>query len=196
MGVQVAVVVVSYNTRDLLLDCLASVLESAQERSIELVIVDNASEDGSYEAVLGAYAHARLIRNSTNLGFGAACNQGIRATSSKFILLLNSDARLTAQALQALCDNLEQNERCGVAGCRLVDGAGAEVINTWNFLTPLNQAFELTGIKAGVRHLERKHRPNLKLNLADCTVDWIDGACLMLRRAALEEAGMFDERFF
>lgn len=196
MDFQVAVVVVSYNTRDLLLDCLASVLESTQGRSIELVIVDNASEDGSYEAAFAAYPRARLIQNSTNLGFGAACNQGIRATSSKFILLLNSDARLTAQAFQALCDCLEQNERCGAAGCRLIDAAGAEVVNTRNFLTPLNQAFELAGIKLGLGRLRRTRRPTLDRNLVDCSVDWIDGACLMLRRAALDETGIFDQRFF
>jgi N-acetylglucosaminyl-diphospho-decaprenol L-rhamnosyltransferase len=196
MDFQVAVVVVSYNTRDLLLGCLTSVLESAQDRSMELVVVDNASEDGSYEAVREAYAHTRLIRNSTNLGFGAASNQGIRATSSKFILLLNSDARLTAEAFQALCDCLERNERCGAAGCRLIDAAGAEVINTRNFLTPLNQAFELAGINLGSGWLRRTRPPNLDRNLVDCSVDWIDGACLMLRRTALDETGIFDERFF
>ncbi len=196
MDPQVAVVVVSYNTRDLLLECLASLVESTQGRSAHLVIVDNSSEDGSYEAVREAYPHATAIRNSTNLGFGAACNQGFKATDAPFILLLNSDARLTAQAFHALCYCLEQNERCGAAGCKLIDAAGAEVINTRNFLTPLNQAFELTGIEAGLGSLQRTRRPKLDRNLVDCSVDWIDGACLMLRRAALDEAGFFDERFF
>jgi len=196
MDPQVAIVIVSYNTRDLLLECLASVVESTRGRSAQLVVVDNASEDGSYEAVCEAYPHATAIRNSTNLGFGAACNQGFRATAAPFILLLNSDARLTAQAFRALCDCMEQNERCGAAGCRLIDAAGAEVINTRNFLTPLNQAFELTGIEVGLGSMQRTRRPNLDRNLADCSVDWIDGACLMLRRAALDEAGFFDERFF
>jgi len=196
MDPQVAIVVVSYNTRDLLLECLASVVGSTQGRSTQLVIVDNSSEDGSYEAIREAYPHATAIRNSTNLGFGAACNQGFKATDAPFILLLNSDARLTAQAFHALCDCLEQNERCGAAGCKLIDAAGAEVINTRNFLTPLNQAFELTGIEVGLGSLQRTRPPKLDRNLADCSVDWIDGACLMLRRAALDEAGFFDERFF
>ncbi len=196
MDPQVAIVVVSYNTRDLLLECLASVVESTQDRSAQLVIIDNSSEDGSYEAIREAYPHATAIRNSTNLGFGAACNQGFKATDAPFILLLNSDARLTAQAFHALCYCLEQNERCGAAGCKLIDAAGAEVINTRNFLTPLNQAFELTGIEAGLGSLQRTRRPKLDRNLVDCSVDWIDGACLMLRRAALDEAGFFDERFF
>lgn len=196
MDLQVAIVVVSYNTRALVLECLASVFESTQGRSVQLIVVDNASEDGSYESVREAYPRAVAIRNSTNLGFGAACNQGIRATSSPFILLLNSDARLTAQAFRALCDCLEQNERCGAAGCRLIDASGVEAINTRNFLTPVNQALERAGIKLGSSSLQRTRRPSPDDNHMDCSVDWIDGACLMLRRAALDEVGPFDERFF
>lgn len=192
----VAIVVVSYNTRGLLLDCLASVFENTQDVSIEVVVIDNASEDGSYEAVREAYPQAIATRNSTNIGFGAACNQGITATSSPFILLLNSDARLTTQAFKVLCDCLEQKERCGVAGCRLINAAGAAVNNTRNFLTPLNQTFEIAGIKLTSRRLQRSYQPSLDRNLVDCSVDWIDGACLMLRRAALDEIGLFDERFF
>jgi GT2 family glycosyltransferase len=196
MHLQVAVVVVSFNTRDLLLNCVASVFESTQGRSIELVIVDNASEDNSYEAVREAFPQAGAIRNSSNLGFGAACNQGIRATTARLILLLNSDAVLTAPAFHTLCDYLERNERCGAAGCRLIDAAGDEVTNTRNFLTPFNQVFELSGMESGLRRLKRTHQPNLDRNLIDCTVDWIDGACLMLKRDALDEVGLFDERFF
>ena len=196
MDLQVAVVVVSYNTKELLLECLTSVAESTQNKRIELVVVDNASEDGSYDAVRETFPDATAIRNATNLGFGAACNQGINATNSPFILLLNSDARLTAQAYQALFDCLNLEPRCAAAGCGLKDAAGIEKINTRNFLTPFNQVGELAGLKIGSRLLRRTRRPNLGRNLMDCAVDWIDGACLMLRRAALDECGVFDERFF
>ena len=196
MDLQVAVVVVSFNTRDLLLDCVGSVFKSTQGTSIELVIVDNASRDRSYEAIREAFPEAAAIRNSSNLGFGAACNQAIRATTARFILLLNSDAILTPAAFQTLFDCLERNERCGAAGCRLIDAAGADVINTRNFLTPFNQAFELTGIESGSHRLQRTRQPTLDRNLTDCTVDWIDAACLMLKRDALDEVGLFDERFF
>lgn len=196
MDFQVAIVVVSYNTRELLLECLASVVESVTDRGVQVVVVDNASADGSYEAVREAYPQAIAIRNSANMGFGAACNQGIKATRSRFVLLLNSDARLTAQAFQALCDCLEQNPRCAAAGCRLIDARGDEITNTRNFLTPLNHACELAGIRLGSGRLQRTRRPKLDDALPDCSIDWIDGACLMLRRAALDEAGAFDERFF
>jgi GT2 family glycosyltransferase len=187
---------VSYNTRDLLLECLASVFESAQRFRVDVVVVDNASEDDSYQAVRDAYPQAIAIRNSANLGFGAACNQGIRATRAQLILLLNSDARLTAGALETLCDCLQQNDRCGAAGCKMIDPMGARLTNARNFLTPLNQAFETAGVKLTSRSLSRTYEPRLDGNLIDCSVDWIDGACLMLRRAALDQVGLFDERFF
>jgi len=196
MHAQVAVVVVSYNTRELLLECLASACESTQGQSVQIVVVDNASEDGSLEAVRDAYPQAVAIQNATNRGFAAACNQAIRNSSSQFVLLLNSDARLTAQAFEALYECVDQNERCGAAGCRLIDATGAVAINTRNFLTPLNQAFELAGINVGLKALRRTHQPNFDGRMSDCSVEWIDGACLMLRRAALDDAGLFDERFF
>jgi GT2 family glycosyltransferase len=195
MHAQVAVVVVSYNTRELLLECLASAYESTPGQSVQIVVVDNASEDGSLEAVRAAYPQAVAIQNSTNRGFAAACNQAITNSSSQFVLLLNSDARLTKHAFEAMYECLDQDEHCGAAGCRLTDGSGVEAINTRNFLTPFNQAFELAGIRLGSR-LQRTHRPDIDEQLKDCTVDWIDGACLMLRRAALDDAGFFDERFF
>ena len=196
MHAQVAVIVVSYNTRELLLDCIASVFESTKSRNVEVVVVDNASEDGSYEALRQAYPEVASIRNPINLGFGAACNQGINATNAKLILLLNSDARLTSQAYQTMSDYLEREPRCGAAGCRLVDQAGREAINTRNFLTPFNQALELAGARSGSSRLRRTHRAVLDQNSVDCSVDWIDAACLMVRRSALDECGLFDERFF
>jgi GT2 family glycosyltransferase len=167
-----------------------------QGRSVQLVVVDNASQDGSYEAVREVYPQAVAIRNATNLGFGAACNQAIASTTARFILLLNSDARLTAKALETLCECMQQNERCGAAGPRIIDSKGAEAANTRNFLTAVNQAFEVAGIGFGLSLFRRTRRPEPNGGRPDCSVDWIDGACLMLRRAALDEVGLFDERFF
>jgi len=195
MDPQVDVVVVSYNTKDLLLECLASVFESAQSRHVRAVVVDNASQDGSPEAVRQRFPQTIIESNATNAGFGAACNQAIRITNSPFILLLNSDARLTQEAFDALCDCLENNARCAAAGCRLINADGVEEIVTRNFLTPLNQVLEIAGVGIGSA-LRRTRRPNADIGRPDCTVDWISGACMMLRRMAIEEAGLFDERFF
>jgi len=195
MDPQVDVVVVSYNTKDLLLECLASVFENARSRNARVVVVDNASEDGSLEAVRRVFPQTIAINNTINAGFGRACNQAIRISNSPFILLLNSDAIVTAEAFDALNDCLERNPRCGAAGCRLINAKGVEETITRNFLTPLNQVLELAGIGLGST-LRRTRLPNADSGRADCAVDWISGACLMLRRAAIEEAGLFDEQFF
>lgn len=197
-GFQVAIVVVNYNTRALLLECLASVVASTPGQDIELVVVDNASSDGSGAAVRDAYPQAMVIGNSTNVGFGAACNQGIKATRAPFVLLINSDAQLTGEAFRALCDCLCANGRCGAAGCRMIHPSGVPFVNTRNYLTLLNQAIEQAGIFNWLRarQLRRVYHPVLNDKPVDCSVDWIEGACLMLRRAALDEVGLFDEQFF
>lgn len=195
---QVSIIVVSYNTRELLLECLASIASSAEEATVETIVVDNASTDGSFEAAQENFPQARMIRNATNAGFAAACNQAIKATSAPYILLLNSDARLTSDAFFALYDSMKTVERCAAAGCRMVNAKGEVTPNARNFLTPLNQALELLGIanRFGSRWFSRTRILRLDRNMMDCAVDWIDGACLMLRRAALDEIGLFDERFF
>jgi GT2 family glycosyltransferase len=195
---QVAVVVVSYNTRDVLISCLASVIESTHFPDIEIVVVDNASTDGSLDAVRETYPQVQTIANQTNLGFGVACNQAIRATTAAFILLLNSDATITPAGLEALLEAISGNAKCGAAGCRIVNSAGIETTNTRNFLTLLNQAAEQSGVLGWTnsKYLHRTHWPTLDSNKQDCSVDWIDGACLMVRRAALDEVGLFDEEFF
>ena len=195
---KVAVVVISHDTKALLLECLASVFESAAGNDIETVVVDNASKDGSHEAVCRVYPQVIAIRNEANRGFGAACNQAISSTAAPFILLLNSDARLTPEGFGALLACMRANDRCGAAGCLMFSAEGAPVVNTRNFLTALNQPLEQSGLtgRLGFRGLGRTHRPTHGDDLLDCSVDWIDGACLMLRRAALEQAGLFDERFF
>lgn len=195
---EITIVVVSYNTKSLLLECLASIIESTSKTAVEIIVVDNDSKDGSPDATHEAYPQVQIITNTVNVGFGAACNQAIKATSSPFILLLNSDARLTPESLRILHQSITSNESCGAVGCRLVNDEGSEMINTRNFLTPFNQAFELTGMTKYLssRHLSRTYRPRPEVRHLDCSVDWIDGACLMLRREALDEVGLFDEQFF
>jgi GT2 family glycosyltransferase len=191
----VSIIIVSYNTRALLLECLASAVESSAGATVEIIVVDNASTDCSFEAAKERFPQAAIIRNETNRGFGAACNQAIKVASAPLILLLNSDARLTAEAFSALSDCVSSNHRCGAAGCLMTNAQGEAINNARNFLTPLNQAFELLGL-SGSGRFSRTHQLRLDRNQTDCSVDWVDAACLILRRAALDEAGLFDERFF
>lgn len=194
---QVAVIVVSYNTKDLLLECLSSIIESTDPGQVEIVVVDNHSSDGSPAAVQHSFPQVITILNEINRGFAAACNQAIENTSAPLVLLLNSDARLTTEAFRTLCEVINRHDRCGAAGARIVNSKGVEAPSTRNFLTPFNQALELLGAtQMNSKRLRRTYHPIPDDKGLDCTVDWIDGACLMLRRSALDDVGLLDERFF
>lgn len=193
-----AIIIVSYNTRDLLIQAVSSVFAVTAEHPAEIVVVDNGSTDGSLDAIRDSYPAVKTIGNQHNVGFAAACNQGIRATVAPLILLLNSDARLTAEAFTAMIDCIESDQRCAAAGCAMVDFDGASRTNTWVFLNPLNQAIEylVPATSLNCRCLQRTRKPVLDRRQCDSSVDWIDAGCMMLRRTAVEEIGLFDERFF
>jgi GT2 family glycosyltransferase len=164
---------------------------------VEAIVVDNASADGSPELVRASYPEVRLISNSNNLGFARACNQGISSTTAPFVLLLNSDAQLLPSTLDALLSCLARDPRRAAAGCSLIDSSGRDRPSTWNFLTPLNQALEFVGLNGrAFARLSRSYRPRLDPDGVDWSGDWIEASCLMLRRAALEQVGLLDERFF
>jgi N-acetylglucosaminyl-diphospho-decaprenol L-rhamnosyltransferase len=195
---QLAVLVVSYNTKELLLDCVHSIFESIAGIAMEVVVVDNASRDGSLEALRKAFPSVTTISNSRNRGFAAACNQAVVVTNSPFLLLLNSDACLTPGAFKALWECMHRLPRCAAAGCRMVNAAGDAVTNTRNFLNAFNQVLEPLGrtLRFNSRHFWRTYRPSFHGGRFDCSVDWIDASCLMVRRTALNQVGLFDEQFF
>ena len=188
-------VIVSYNTRELLLRSVASLRQISHE--IEIIVVENGSADGSADAVQQAFPEVGLIRNERNRGFAVACNQGIETSQRDFILLLNSDASVDASALDALYDCMT-DPRCAASGCAVVDPQGVAAVSTRYFLTSFNQALELTGLTKflPIPPLRRTHRPKLNQHGRDCSVDWIEASCLLVRHAALNDVGLFDERFF
>ena len=195
----VTAVVVSWNTRDLLADCLRSLRAHAPAgRTLEVIVVDNGSRDGTGEMVRRGWPEARLIANPENLGYTRANNQAIRASRGRYLLLINADARLTPDCLRRLLQRIDADPRAGAVGPRLVYGDGSwqrwtagrapslrTAVNYFLFLErllPGNPAF------AGI-FLGRDVR-------ASCRVDWVSSACMLVRRSALDEVGLLDERFF
>jgi N-acetylglucosaminyl-diphospho-decaprenol L-rhamnosyltransferase len=180
-----AIVIVSFNAKTDLLACLASLREHPPAISHEIVVVDNASADGSVAAV-GALAGLTVMPLDRNVGFAAANNVGIRATESELILLLNSDTIVPAGAIDALVARLREVRDAAVAGPRLVDGNGRPELSCGRMISPLNE-------------WRQKHRTAewiARETAREQTVDWVSGACLLVRRADAEAAGLLDERFF
>jgi GT2 family glycosyltransferase len=192
---RVAVVVVSFETRDTLLAGLAA-LERNAGVTIETLVVDNASTDSSAEAVRSGFPGVRVIANAENVGFARACNQGARETRAPLVLFLNPDASLEPGALAALAGLVESRPHVGIAGPRIRSANGDIQVSTGpdlSLLSEWRQRNLVRGVaqrdpgalaEAEARHAQ-EHEP-----------DWVSGACLMARRAAFDAMGGFDERFF
>jgi N-acetylglucosaminyl-diphospho-decaprenol L-rhamnosyltransferase len=193
----VDVVVVSYNTRDHLAACLAAVSAEAPTR---VVVVDNASTDGSPQMVRERYPNAILQANTRNLGFGQGANQGIADCTAEYVLLLNSDTRLAPGALSALTSYLDSHPRVAIAGPRLVGSDGHLQASCFPFWLPFPLgAFAADG--AAGRVLARLPRVKRGLIPADWytpagPAPWVVGAAIAVRRAAFEAVGGFDAAFF
>ncbi len=187
------VVVVSYNQRDRLLACLAAV--AAAEPTVRLIVVDNASTDGSAEAVTVAHPAADLIALPENVGFAAAVNRGAAIGDAPYILLLNNDARLGPVALERMRQALD-NERVAAVGPRLLGPDGQIELSLDRTLSPWNEArFRVLGALYGsgrgpvAAHIRRRYASSRD-------VVSLSGACILLRREAFDQADGFDERFF
>ncbi|MCX2727139.1 glycosyltransferase [Thermomicrobium sp. 4228-Ro] len=199
-ALDVSVVIVSYRSRAHLPGCLDSVqqsLEASQLRG-EVIVVDNASPDGSADLVATHYPWVRLVANSANRGFAAAANQGIQLARGRVIVLLNPDARLVGEALGRLVRFLDQHPTAGAVGPRLRYPDGRTQPSRRRFPTLLTGFLESTL----VQDYWRDNRVLRRYYVADRSddelqeVDWLVGACLAIRREALATVGLFDERFF
>jgi GT2 family glycosyltransferase len=191
----IGVVVVNFNTRDYLRACLASI---EAERPNEIVVVDNASHDGSVDMVRSEYPRVRLICNQTNVGYGAAANQAFALCTSDYVLLLNSDTQVTTGSLTALANYIDQHSQVAIVGPKLLNADGTVQTSCFHFHTPFQTLIKETSLHALIARVPVLRERYLPTSSHDRvrTVPWVLGAALMVRRAAFESVGGFDTRFF
>ncbi len=194
MDSRTAVVVVSYNTRDVLRDCLQSVRAAAPR---EVIVVDNGSTDGSVEMVRSEYPEARLIA-SENRGYGAAANTGIRASTADYALLLNSDTILRPASVRAIETYLDAHREVGLLGPRIVNPDGSLQRSCFPFPTPVTALLGETGLGYFIRFIPvvRDRYPRTWKHDEVRPMPWVLGAVLAIRRRAFEAVAGFDESFF
>ncbi len=202
----VSIIVVSFNTRDLLRECLRSLREECtrlpESLSAEILVVDNASRDGSADMVAAEFSDpgtpVRLIRSNVNLGFGVANNRAIEAAKGRYLVLLNSDAFFHSGALAHAIAQMDADPSAGIGGARLVGRDSAWQPSGRMFPTILRDAFVYTGLAS--RFPRSRFFSAAERSWADpaapAEVDWVTGAFMILRRAALDKAGLFDPAFF
>jgi GT2 family glycosyltransferase len=195
----VSVVIVNWNTRALLRKCLHCVCNTKWPIRLETIVVDNNSNDGSPVMVSREYPSVRLLRNRSNVGFAKACNQAIRASTGRYLLLLNSDTEVCDGSISKMCEFMSNNKSVAAVGCTLLNSDGSVQRSHWKHFPSVKDAIvqnlylyrlfpqrrTLTGQDAAGSTEER-----------GIDVAHLLGACIMIRREVLDDIGLFDEGYF
>jgi GT2 family glycosyltransferase len=180
-------IIVSFNARADLERCIESLHASPVRAANETIVVDNASSDGS-AAAMARWPRVRVIASPENVGFARANNVGIRASSGRNVLLLNSDTVVPPGGIDRLLATLEQKPEVAVVGPRLVDAAGRPELSFGRMIGPWNEWRQ--------KRLAQSADCVQTLTRQEQFVDWVSGACLLVRRRDAEAVGLLDERFF
>jgi N-acetylglucosaminyl-diphospho-decaprenol L-rhamnosyltransferase len=191
-----SIVIVSWNTRDLLERCLESLRAARGTLELEIIVVDNASQDGSPEMVRQRFPEARLLEAGRNAGFAAGNNLGLSHARGQWLMLLNPDTEVTGDVLQSLIVFLQKHPMIGVTGPPLWYATGERQSSRRRFPNLFTLFLESTPLQPWVRPLLwRYYMDDQSLDRAH-PVDWLVGAAILMRRAVYESVGGLDERFF
>lgn len=192
-----SIIITNWNTRQLLLDCIASVYATVRSTRFEIFVVDNGSTDHSVEAVAKSYPDVRIIANKANLGFAKANNLAIRRMGGRYAVFLNSDTVLKEGALEAMLRFMEAHPQAGICGPQLLFGDGMKQTSFGVFPSLLEEfggkTIERFFFPRSYR--DRKERKRAVFS-GPAVVDFVVGACMMARKEAIERAGMLDEDYF
>jgi GT2 family glycosyltransferase len=189
----ISIIIVNYNTRDLLRNCLKSIFDTVLDISYEIIVVDNASSDGSTAMLEEEFPSVTIIKNAENRGFGAANNQAFRIMKGRYALLLNTDTILTDQAVKALFTFMESNPSTAMACGQLLNADGTKQNSIAAYPTLLTLLFNA----AFLEYLFPTQYPSKRHDYKEpIEIDSGIGACLMVSKNAIDDVGMFDERYF
>jgi len=198
IAMDISVIIVNWNTKNLLEQCLESLTSSLHSRSIEIIVVDNASSDGSVEMVEHCFPDVKLIRNHENLGFSKANNLGIQQSSGRYVSLVNSDVRVLPGCLDALADHLDHNSAVGNVGPRVLNSDLTLQSSCRHFPTLWNNICSATGLAAAFKSSRFFSGEHMLFFPHDrvMAVDVLVGCFWMVRRDVFRDIGMLDESFF
>ena len=195
---KISVVIVSYNTREILRACIEQLFAVTKDMDIEVILVDNASRDLSAEMVEESFPIVKLIRSKVNLGFAGANNLGFKEATGEYILLLNPDALVEEGAMQKSLTHIQANPDIGMGGGMLIDRNGQMQPSARLYPSLLNEFLVLTGL--AFRYPKSRFFGRFDRTWDDSgrptRVDWVPGAFTLIRKTALDQVGVFDPRFF
>jgi GT2 family glycosyltransferase len=193
------IIVVNYEVKQLLKRCLQSIFEFQRDLKFEVIVVDNNSSDHSQEMLKGNYPQVKLIENHRNLGFSRACNQGIKQSQGRYILLLNPDTELTPGGIKKMIDFMDSKPKVGICSPKMMDQKGNLQFSCRSFpsyLTAISSSQSILNRLFPENFLSQKYLLKEKNHSQIMEVDWVSGSCLLAKRIMLEKVGLLDERFY
>jgi GT2 family glycosyltransferase len=196
--IDVSIIIVNWNTKDLLLNCINSLYHETKNVTMEIIVVDNGSSDGSTEAVKSMYPQVKVICNNENLGFAKANNIGISESVGRYVCLVNSDIKALDAVVDRLCAYMDQHSEIGAIGPKTVNDDMSIRVNTRKFPTLWNtfcETFFLVDLFPNNR-LFRGRTMTWFSHLETKNVDVLSGCFLMVRREVVDKVGALDDRFF
>ncbi len=197
--IDLSIVIVSYNTKELLRECIESIYKNSNNLSFEIVVVDNNSHDGSVEMVKKEFKDVILVENKENLGFSKANNIGVKKTSARYVLFLNADTVVYDKTLKYMVDFMDKKKDAGAATCKLVLPSGKiDDASHRGFPTPWNSFSHFSGLSKIFP--KTKLFGGYSLGFEDFSkthaIDALAGAFMLVRKEAGEEVGWWDEDYF
>ena len=194
----VSVILVNWNTRDILRDCLKSVYEQVGFVKFEVIVVDNASTDGSYDMVRNLFPKIMLISNDTNIGYAAAVNQGMRVAKGRYFLILNSDTLICDRAIEKTTVYADDHPQAAVIGCQVYGKREIPQLTSFRFPSALNLFLSVFGLSRIFKKNRFFGRERMQHWLHDTErqVDVVAGVFMLVRREAVDEVGLMDEAYF
>lgn len=192
--VAVSIIIVNYNGGGVIGDCLASIFQHLDMAKTEVIVVDNASQDGSPDVIAHQFPQVRLLRQGDNRGFGAANNVGAGAAQGEYLFLLNSDTVIHSNLLPVLIRQLESSPNIGIVGPRLLNSDGSFQLSTAYEIGLWGEWRTLQTVR---QYRQSENRPALAQQYGgDQFVDIVVGAAMLMRRSHFHQVGGFDETFF
>jgi GT2 family glycosyltransferase len=196
---KLSIVIVNYNVKYFLEQCLDSALSAAKNMDAEILVVDNCSSDGSLEYLIPKFPHVKFVENEENTGFSRANNKMIRESQGEYVLLLNPDTVIGESCLNHVCRFMDTHPDCGALGVKMLNGFGEFLPESKRgFPSPWNSFAKMSGLAKlfpmsktfGGYHLRYFDENEIH------QVDVLAGAFMLLRREALQKSGLLDETFF
>ncbi len=195
---ELSIIILNYKTRGLTKQCIKNIQENTVGLSYEIIVVDNGSNDGCEQMLKENFTDIKFIQTGKNLGFAAGNNYGIKAAQGEYLMIVNPDIVILDNAVEKLLDFMKKNPEVGLAGPRLNNPDGTYQISCRTFQNIKSILYRRTPL-GRMKLFKDELARHLMLDFdhaASRPVDWVMGACMIIRRSAVDKVGSLDERFF